>query len=161
MLPSNLTVPLSIKQRFDKLYRKLHNLYIAKELTHVEDVKLAISLIHKRIDAIQAQVNANMSMVSGQVASVMQAVGTHSHMVTTAGGPTNQAGTAAPSGVSIALKAPEPSQTQGTEYTTKTMEIEDLNWFLSGPVLAPMGIGTDLDTVLANTASAKDRILEG
>ena len=158
---SGIAVSFSVKERFFKLYRKLHNLFIAKELTHVGDVKLAVKTLHMRIDALQAMVNSNMSMMSGQMGSVVTMVGSHTHIVATAGGPAAQTGSASPSGVAMSLKPPEVSASAETPYATTMMETYDNALRGLGPAMAPMAIGADPSTLIANTKSTLNMVSEG
>ena len=93
----NLASSRSKAERWRKLYRKLHNLFIKSELAHTKDVELAIRQLDARITQVEANLNAAVAAVNTSLTSAINVIQAHTHPVTTVGGPTAQAGSAATS----------------------------------------------------------------
>ncbi len=146
-------IKINNQSRWVKLYRKIHNLFISKELTHVKDVDLAFKQLDARVTALEAAVNASMATMGAQMTAINAVVLSHVHPVTTAGGPTNQAGIAAPTPTpSPPPPPPAPAATGPVTYQETFMKAEDAKWFGMGPALAPFSPRTTLDDTKASTS---------
>lgn len=134
----------AVGERWQKLYRRIHNLYIFQELVHIKDFLREIKHIHKRIDDLNIKVDSN-------VETLTQAHNNHMHIVNTAGSPTAQTGTASPTPAkSFADKSP----IAFTPFEDTEMQAEDRFWFNQGLAKVPFADSTGVDGTKASAGIA-------
>lgn len=154
---AQLSVNKSVSSRWMDLYRKIHNLFISTELAHTKDVALAFKQIDARITALEANVNAMATQLNASITSLGAIVTAHTHPVATAGGPTNQAGTAAPSPTPAPTPTPPtPSATPAVAYQTTFMKAEDAKLLALGPASAPLMARSTVADIKASTQITMD-----
>ena len=147
MLPNDFAVSQNARERFSKLYRKLHHLFIVEELTHIDDFKREIDQLHKRIDQLNAKVDANNQKMA-------QAMASHIHMVP-------QAITGKlPSEPTLTLLVPDSSPVVRIPYSNVEMTTENFKQLAKGPALAPLAAGLDKTTIIANANSVGKIVAE-
>ena len=140
MLPNDFAVSQNVRERFSKLYRKLHHLFIVEELTHVDDFKREIDNLHKRIDQLNSKLDSNLQKIS-------QIVNSHFHLV-----PQAPAGTLPSQPIQAKLIA-DSSPVVRVPFSTIEMTTENLKQLAKGPALAPLAAGLDKTTLAANLNS--------
>ena len=147
MLPNPL-VGIPIAERWMKTYRKLHNLFINKELAHQKDVKKMIEDLNKRIDQLTQKVDQNFQTVQTTFAS-------HTHNA-----PQAPAGVI-PTTPPAAPMQLQPSTVPPTIYIDLNMKQEDAAWRAMGPALAPLATGTSPEAAQASALAAQQVRGEG
>ena len=153
----NLASSKSKSERWIKLYRKIHNLFIREELAHTKDVDLAVKQLDARITQVEANLNAAIAAVNTSLTSAINVIQAHTHSVTTVGGPTAQAGNAAISPATIpAPQPPKASAVKPVQYETKFMEAADMKLFLQGPASAPFMPRSTLEDTKASITAISD-----
>lgn len=134
-------------ERWFKLYRTIHHLFLKDEFVHITDYTKMVAEMNARIAAVEATSTAELAKVATGLA-------THVHPVTTAGGPTNQAGIAAPAVAPPFIAVPAPSKPVIIDKTA--MEAYDAALMSTGPAQAPLADGIAPDQLLANTTIISD-----
>ena len=143
----------SKSERWRKLYRKIHNLFIKDELTHVKDVTLAVKMLDARITQLEANMNQAVVQLNSSMTAMASMLQQHGHPVTTPVGP----GAATPMPAPIPQpKPPTPSATTVVQYKTNFMDAEDTKWFMEGPAAAPFMPRSTIEDVKASSTIIGD-----
>lgn len=133
-------------ERWVKLYRTIHHLFLREEFIHKNDYAQMMTEMNARITAIEALMTSELSKVAAALVS-------HTHPVVTNGGPTTQAGIAGPS---PAVFTPAPQPTKPPVPATIHMEAADAFLVGLGPAQAPLSDGMSADKLRANTTILTD-----
>lgn len=143
-------IVVSKSTRWVALYRKIHNMFIARELTHVQDVKLAVKMLDTRITTLETSMNAAISALD---AAIGIAILNHNHIA-----PQAPAGAIPTSpGTPTGPVPPTPqAKTPVVSYSDAFMKAEDVKYFAMGPSAAPYLPGQTLDDVKAAVTIATD-----
>lgn len=152
MLPNVLASDITKSQRWDKLYRIIHHLFLRNEFVHIEDYKKMVLDMNTRIATVEANAQAALSSAITAIVAMNAA---HTHPVVTAGGPTNQAGSTTgviqtPPQLPATPKAPE------VVISDAGMVRADAALMAAGPALAPLAGGFSSDQVAANRTIIAD-----
>lgn len=152
MLRNLVASEITKSERWLKLYRVIHNLFLKDEFIHIQDYKKMIFDMNLRITQVEANASAALSAAVSGLSGMVTA---HTHMVATAGGPTNQAGSttatiATPPVLSPAPKVPE---VQIVDIGMKQM---DAMLMATGPAMAPLADGFSSDQISANRVILTD-----
>ncbi|MDD3412451.1 MAG: hypothetical protein PHY47_00460 [Lachnospiraceae bacterium] len=139
-------------ERFIKLYRILYRDFLFQDFIHKSDVKLMIEQLNTRITTVET--NAATAL-SSAIASVNSMVTAHSHMVSTVGGPTAQAGsTTSVINTPVQLAAPQKAP---LVPWTEAQHIARLNGLIAlGPASAPFADGFDAQVLSGNIGIIAD-----
>ena len=126
------TSQLAPKERYLKLYREIHNLYLKQDFTNLQDFNQAMTELNARFTELEAKIISELTVLQAGLA-------THTHPVTTAGGPTNQAGIAAPPvappySSAFAVTKAVVAQTTFAEQNNSILQA-------TGPAISPLGTG--------------------
>lgn len=126
------TSKIAPKERYLKMYREIHNLYLRTDFTNLQDFNQAMTELNARFTELETKITT-------ELATLQIGLATHTHPVTTVGGPTNQAGIAAPP-----TAPPYRSAFSVTKpVIAKTTFAEQNNTILqaTGPAISPLGNG--------------------
>jgi len=144
---SNIQSRSSINERWLKMYRKIHNLFLRNDYVHVDDYKLMLSQLNTRISELESKLNANITTTN---ANINKAVLGHTHICSA---PTSSSGP----GVSTAPASPPPaSATKPVEYSQTNLEARDRSLQATGPGVAPLMNGTSAEEAAASAQSVQD-----
>ena len=146
-----VTSKIAPQERWLKLYRKIHNLYLKDEFIHKQDYLLTLNQLNARITAVETAMNAGFVALK---ASTETAILTHIHTV-----PQAPAG-ALPSGPGTplaSLPAAVPSAAPVVQHMTTFMDQTDLALQATGPAQAPLGDGASV-TALQATRTAVSQV---
>lgn len=144
----NLAASQSTKgERWDKLYRKIHNKYLVDEFVHIDDY-------NKMVDDMNARIKALEDMVTQELSKVQQGLASHAHKVSTQGSAAAQVGDAYPPASPPYTSAMTP--TQPVVPVTTAMQKADQELLLQGPAQAPLIDSTDPDSAAANASIVQD-----
>ena len=139
---------IAVSERWFKLYRRIHNLFLAKEFVHVDDYKTMFKGLNERIDKLNQKLDSNLNTISTTFAS-------HIHNAPQApGGVIPTAPPAAP-------MTPDLSPVLPVIYTNVKMMAEDNMWRGLGPAMAPLGSGTSLEATSASLTASQQITGEG
>ena len=127
---------VTVSERWNKLYRIIHHLFLKKEFIHINDYKKMIDDMNSRFEDLEKKVNAELQ-------KIQTAHNTHIHTVTTANGP----GTAAATANTYTL-----GKIAGNKVIpeTKQMDNEDANLMAKGEAKAPLADRVGAQETIAN-----------
>ena len=131
-------------ERWTKLYRVIHHLFLKDEFIHIEDYNKMVNEMNARISALEASLQA-------ELAKIQAGLSTHIHMVPQA-----------ISGVLPSQPAAAPPYTSAYQPTkavvpvTVAMQRTDLKLMATGPAKAPLADGVAPDKALANSTIIAD-----
>lgn len=131
-------------ERWLKLYRTIHHLFLKDEFVHITDYNQMVSEMNARITAVEASNKAELSKIQAGLSS-------HFHMV-----PQSPSGTLPsqpPAGVPYTA-APQPSKPVVPVRTA--MEMHDAALMSTGPAKAPLADGISPDQLSANSTIISD-----
>jgi hypothetical protein len=139
MLSSQITK----SERWSKLYRIIHHLFLRNEIVHVEDYKTMLSELNKRIDQLNKKLDLN-------IANVKTLFDSHIHMAPQA-----------PSGTLPTQKPLVPITVDKTPvapvvYVDTALRAQDARQMATGPATAPLAEGVAPDQALANSTIVAD-----
>ena len=131
-------------ERWLKLYRTIHHLFLKDEFVHVTDYTKMVAEMNARIAAVEAKSTAELAKVAAGLAS-------HFHLV-----PQAPSGTlpSAPPAAPPFVATPQPSKPVVIDKTA--MEAYDAALMATGPAQAPLADGIAPDQTLANTTIVAD-----
>lgn len=129
-------------ERWLKLYRTLHHLFLKDEFVHITDYNQMVQEMNARIQAVEAKSTAELAKVSA-------ALLTHVHGYASPGGPSMTA-PAAP----VFQPTPQPSAPVVPVRTA--MEAYDASLMATGPAKAPLADGLAPDQLTANSTIVAD-----
>jgi hypothetical protein len=127
------------QERWFKLYRKIHNIFIKDELVHVDDFKAEIKNLHKRIDQLNQKLDTNMT----NLAAIL-----NSHIHTAPLGPTSPP----TSGVFSPDSMPIPT----VPFTDPNMQAYEKALQSLGPGMAPISTTASTDDAAAALQARSD-----
>jgi len=139
---------IAVSERWFKLYRRIHNLFLSKEFIHIEDYKLMFNQLNTRIDNLNQKLDANLN-------NIAVTFGTHVHVAPQAPGgaiPTMPPGS--PLTVDVTPNPPVP-------YVDAAMVAADATWAGLGPASAPLGTGTSRAAQEASLTASSQIAAEG
>lgn len=139
-------------ERWSKLYRTIHHLFLRSEFVHIEDYNKMVSEMNARVTAVEANAQAALNSAVSAIVTMMSA---HSHTVVTAGGPSNQAGSTT-SVISAAPQLPPTPKAPEVIPVTIAMERTDAMYQAQGPAVAPLADGTHPDQLTSSIAIKSD-----
>lgn len=167
--PNIVTSKISPAERWLKLYRKIHNLFLSKEFVHIIDYNQMVTEMNLRITTIEQTYNAALAAQAEQIQALTAHASTHTHPVSTnvtasgsnGAGPVNSTGTgtgtAAPaSSPAPAVAAPVGSFTPPVIPVVTAMQATDAAWMASGPAIAPLGDGFSKEAITATYTALSD-----
>ena len=150
MLPEIITSQITKAERWLKLYRVIHHLFLRQEFPHIQDYNRAIDEINAKIATLEANINQSIQNAVQQISIAVQG---HTHIVpqTPAGVTTSSPGmlTAPP------IFSPVPSTPKVIPLTV-FMELADSALMGTGPAVAPLASGVAPDQVVANSTIVAD-----
>ena len=144
MSPNIVTSKLSVSERWLKLYRKIHNLFIKNELVHILDYQNTIGQLNARIAALESHYNAELKAIK-----LMH--NTHVHLYSP--GPSAPVPSAPPT--VQAIDTP-PLVTPVTTTPTAAMAQYDAVLQGTGPATAPLGDGLSIEAQKATIQARSD-----
>lgn len=144
--PQIASLRTATQERWLKLYRKIHNMFIKDELVHIDDFKTEINNIHKRIDQLNAKLDSNLANIAASHNS-------HTHQWTggNAGGPVG--GITAPTPAPF---NPDPTAIVRTPFVDKNMQAYDRALQSTGPAMAPISTTASTDDAKAAIQARSD-----
>ena len=142
-----VTSQVAPQERWLKLYRKIHNLYLKDEFIHKQDYLLALKQLNTRIAAIEASMNSAVATLQANIAA---SISGHTHP-----SPQAPAGllVTGPGTLLLSLPAPPASATPTVEHLTTFMDQTDLALQATGPAQAPLGDGTSVAALQATSTA--------
>lgn len=144
-LPNLLASNITISERWMKLYRTIHTLFLKYEFIHIEDYTQMVNEMNARITTVEA--NANSS-IAAAVTALQAAIVGHNHIA-----PQAPSG-AIPTGPGIItappIVTPPPPATLVVPVRVG-MERADATLQAQGPALAPLSPVYSAAQALANT----------
>ena len=146
LLPSQITK----SQRWDKLYRIIHHLFLKHEFVHIDDYNKMVKEMNARIQMVEANANAS---IAAAVAALQATIIGHFHPAPQAPAgiiPTGPGVIVAP-----AIVTPPPPSVEVVPVTI-AMEREDAKLMAKGPALAPLAGGVHPDQSLAEITIRSD-----
>lgn len=146
-LANIVTSQITKDQRWDKLYRIIHHLFLRKEFVHIKDYNLMIEQLNTRISMVEA--NANASIAALTLSTNLAIIG-HTHTITAPGNPSGPGLPIVPATVT-----PPPPSIIPTP-TTAAMVLEDAKLMAFGPALAPLSGGIHPDQLRADSSISSD-----
>lgn len=132
------TSKLAMSERWLKLYRKIHNLFIKDELVHVGDLQVMLQDINAKIAMLNTKLDANLTNLKAQLDS-------HTHIAPQA--PTGTLPTTPPVVPTIVDLTP----ITPTPYTNAIMVQTDEMYRLMPTAIAPMADGASVESVAASS----------
>jgi hypothetical protein len=144
--PQIISSRSATQERWYKLYRKIHNIFIKDELVHIDDFKTEISNIHKRIDQLNAKLDSNLANVAASHNSH-----THQWAGGNAGGPVG--GVTVPTPVAF---TPDASPIVKTPFVDKNMQAYERALQSTGPGMAPIVATASTDDAAAAAQARSD-----
>ena len=130
----------SIAERWIKLYRKIHNLFLKDEFIHKADYLLTLKQLNARISALEAATGA----------AINAAIVGHTHQA-----PQAPAGTL-PTTPGIANGSFGPPTSPAVEHLTTQMEATDATLQALGPPFSPIPTGVSPEVQAAGAQQAAD-----
>lgn len=146
IIPSQVTKA----ERWTKLYRSIHSLFLKDEFVHIDDYKQMVTEMNARIAMVEANANAS---ITAAVAALQAAIIGHFHVA-----PQAPAG-ALPTGLGTITVPPvvtPPVPTKQVTPVTIAMEARNAQLLGLGPATAPLAGGVAQDELLANTTIKTD-----
>ena len=140
----------SIAERWIKLYRKIHNLFLKDEMVHKEDYLLTLKQLNARISTVEANMAASVSSLS---ASINAAIAGHTHQAPQAPSGTLPTSPGIPNG---SFGAPAPATTPAVEHLTTIMDATDQALQALGPPFSPIPTGVSPEVQAAGAQQAAD-----
>jgi hypothetical protein len=136
-------------ERWLKLYRTIHHMFLKEEFIHKVDYELMVTQMNARITAVEAAANASIATT---VTAVNAMMASHIHIV-----PQAPAG-ALPSGPAISVPAvvPPPPPSPLVKTVTTAMQAADNLLMGTGPATAPLADGISPDEMRATNTIMTD-----
>jgi hypothetical protein len=131
-------------ERWTKLYRMIHHLFLKSEFIHIEDYNQMVKEMNTRIATIESKMNTELAKIQAGLAS-------HIHMV-----PQAIAGTLPSLPPSAPPYTATPQPTNPVVPVTIAMERTDAMYMSMGPALAPLASGVAPDQLTANQTIISD-----
>jgi hypothetical protein len=138
---SIITSQITKDQRWDKLYRIIHHLFLRKEFVHIDDYNLMIQQLNARITAVEAAANASIASLTAFTNANIIA---HTHTITAPGSQS------APGLPILPIVLPPPPPTPIPMPVTTAMIAKDNLLMAAGPALAPLSGGVSPDQLRAD-----------
>jgi hypothetical protein len=143
MSPNILASQITKAERWTKLYRIIHHLFLKNEIVHVEDYKTMLSELNRRIDQLNKKLDANLMNMKVQFDS-------HIHV--------------APQAASGVLPTQPPTVPLTIDKTPITpvlyidtaLKAQDSMQMATGPAKAPLSGGSSPDQILADSTIISD-----
>lgn len=145
MSPDIISSQITKSERWTKLYRTIHHLFLKDEFVHIEDYNKMVQEMNARI--LQVETNANAS-ISAAVTAIQTAIVGHTHG--TGVGPSGPGIIPAPP--LVTPPAPAPSVVP----VTIAMQRTDAKYMSIGPAKAPLSSGIQPDQLMANSQIISD-----
>jgi PAB1-binding protein PBP1 len=140
----------SVAERWIKLYRKIHNLFLKDEFIHKEDYLLTIKQLNARISAVEANTAA---AIAANAAAINAAIVGHTHQAPQAPSGVIPTTPGIPNG---SFGAPTPPTTPAVEHLTTVMETTDAGLQALGPPFSPIPTGLSPEVQTAGAQQAAD-----
>ncbi len=140
MSPSIISSQITKAERWVKLYRTIHHLFLQFEFVHIEDYNLMVQQMNARILAVETNANAS---IAAAVTAIKTAIVGHTH-----------ATGVGPSGPGIIPVSPllvPPAPAPPVVPVLTAMLRTDSQLMSLGPASAPLASGVEPDQLMANT----------
>lgn len=150
MSPNIIASQFTKSERWTKLYRMIHHLFLKDEFVHIEDYNKMVADMNARILTVETNANAS---IQAAVAQITATVLGHIHVV-----PQAPAGTL-PSGPGVITTPPmvtPPAPAPAVVPVTIAMERTDAMYMATGPATAPLSGGFAQDQLTANMTIVSD-----
>jgi len=139
-----ITNKLAVQERWIKLYRKIHNLFLKDEFIHKADYLKTVAELNARIAELEGKITSELLLIQ-------LGLNTHFHIAPQA--PAGSLPTAPP--------VPPPytsgfSPTKPVIHKTTTMDLTDNSLKSLGPATAPLGDGSSIEAQKANITATSD-----
>lgn len=143
MSPNVLASQVTKSERWTKLYRVIHHLFLKDEIVHVDDYKKMLSELNKRIDQLNKKLDANLTNLKVQF-------DTHNHIA-----PQAPSG-AIPTQPPLVKLTVDKTPIAPVVYVDAALKAQDAKQMATGPAKAPLANGSSPDQILANSTIASD-----
>jgi hypothetical protein len=150
MSPNIVASQITKSERWTKLYRTIHHLFLKDEFVHIEDYNKMVQEMNARI--LQVETNANASIATA-VAQITATVVGHTHPSPPA--PVNPVVTG-PGVIIVPPVVTPPPPAPAVVPVTIAMQRTDAQYISMGPALAPLSSGISPDQLTANTTILSD-----
>lgn len=141
-LPSNYSKSQITKdQRWDKLYRTIHHLFLKDEFIHIADYNQMVTEMNTRITELETKLTKELTAIASGLSL-------HVHSSTAPGQPTSPP--IAPA------YAPGFVPTKPVVPVTTAMDAADAKYLAFGPAVAPLSEGISAQEIAANTSIILD-----
>jgi len=144
--PNIVTNQVSTKERWLKLYRKIHNMFLKDEFIHIVDYNKMVTEMNARFAELETKLTAELTKVQVGLA-------THIHNA-----PQAPAGTLPTTPPILPLPPYQMAYapTKPIVPVTTAMQQTDLALQATGPGVAPLGDGLSVTAELASTTAISD-----
>lgn len=142
IIPSQVTKA----ERWTKLYRSIHSLFLKDEFIHIKDYNQMVTEMNARITELETKLTA-------ELAKLATGLSAHFHMAPQA--PTGTLPTTPPI-APLPVYAPAYVPTKPVTPVTIGMEARNAQLLGLGPATAPLAGGISQDELLANTTIKAD-----
>lgn len=146
-LPSNFsTSQITKSERWLKLYRTIHHLFLKDEFIHVADYNQMVTEMNTRITELETKLTVELTKLA-------LGLSTHIHMA-----PQAPAGTlpTTPPTAPLPVYSPGLSPTKPVVPVTTGMQTADSALMATGPAVAPLSEGMSAQEISANTTIISD-----
>ena len=145
MSPDIISSQITKSERWTKLYRTIHHLFLRDEFVHIEDYNQMVNEMNARITTVEANANAS---IAAAVAQITATVVGHTHPSPPA--PLNPVVTGPGVIILPPVVTPAPPAPLVVPVTI-AMERTDATLIATGPAKAPLASGIAPDQARANT----------
>lgn len=143
-LPSNFsTSQITKSERWLKLYRTIHHLFLKDEFIHIADYNKMVTEMNTRITELEAKLTKELTAIA-------LGLSLHVHSSTAPGQPTS------PPIAPVPAYAPGFAPTKPVIPVTTAMQTTDSTLMAIGPAVAPLSEGISAQEIAANTAIITD-----
>lgn len=141
-------------ERWKKMYRKLHNLFLVEDIVNVRDFQRIMDEFNTQIKAMEKALNQAISTNQASIASLASWAAAHIHIVPQSPGGANPS--APPS-----APAPQPSPAVASAYVDviyadPELQARNAELFAEGPGSAPISTGASPQAAAATAESITD-----
>lgn len=130
-------------ERWTKLYRIIHHLFLKNEIVHVDDYKTMLGELNKRIDQLNKKLDSNLTNMKAQFDS-------HTHVA-----PQAPSG-AIPTQPPVVPLTVDQTPIAPVTYVDAALKAQDARQMATGPATAPLADGVSPEQTLANSTVVSD-----
>lgn len=142
LLSNIVTSQFTKSERWLKLYRIIHHLFLKEEFIHTADYQVMVTQMNARITTLEAMLNV-------ELAKVATALVAHTHAYVNVAAP-------AITGPAVPSYIPALQPTPIVVPTTAGMQAMDATLMATGPAQAPLADGISPDELRANSTIIAD-----